>query len=296
MGQRGRAAMADATLLFGIGAAKAGTSWLYRYLCAHPDCHLRTIKELHFFDAIDDGRAAEQLRMLAERRRKLARRQADAADDANRARRIAEIEEYEGVLASADQGQYLSFLNRGRGGERLIADITPAYALLSEGRLARMAGMSADVRFIYLLRDPVARLWSHVRMIAGRRAAKGQELAQRAGAILERALSGGEDHILQRGDYRGALRRMTSALDPSRLFLAFYEELFTGATIARLCAFLGIAPVPADFGARAHEGVPLKMTDAQRNRAAGFLRPQYEFVEASLGRLPGAWETNRVGV
>ena len=107
--------MADATLLFGMGAAKAGTSWLYRYLCAHPDCHLRTIKELHFFDAIDEGREAEQLRMLAERRRKLARRRADAADDANRARRIAEIEEYEGVLASADQGQYLSFLNRGRG-------------------------------------------------------------------------------------------------------------------------------------------------------------------------------------
>ena len=34
--------MGDATLLFGIGAAKAGTTWLYRFLAAHPEVRLRS--------------------------------------------------------------------------------------------------------------------------------------------------------------------------------------------------------------------------------------------------------------
>jgi hypothetical protein len=37
------------------GATKAGTSWLCRYLLAHPDCHLRAIKERHFFNSADAG-------------------------------------------------------------------------------------------------------------------------------------------------------------------------------------------------------------------------------------------------
>ena len=52
--------MSEATLMFGVGATKAGTSWLYRYLADHPECHLRSIKELHFFDALDTGKVEQQ--------------------------------------------------------------------------------------------------------------------------------------------------------------------------------------------------------------------------------------------
>lgn len=40
------------TLLFGIGAPKAGTSWLHRYLSGHPDCHFPAQKESHYFDRL----------------------------------------------------------------------------------------------------------------------------------------------------------------------------------------------------------------------------------------------------
>lgn len=288
--------MADeATLLFGVGATKAGTSWLYRYLAAHPECHLRAIKELHFFDALDEGRQAAQLDALTATRDRLMRGDGGAGP-AERARRIADIDAYGPVLKSGDAAAYMEYLNGGRTDQRLIADITPAYALLSEGRLGRMACMSSDVRFVYLLRDPVARLWSHVRMIARRRSTTGHDVALRAGQVLERALSGAEMHIVRRGDYRAALTRLRSAVAPSRLFTAFYETLFQAETVTRLCGFLGLSSRPADFRRRVHAGVPVEMTDEQRDRAAVFLRPQYEFVEACLGRLPAAWEANRVGV
>lgn len=35
----------------GIGAQKAGTTWLYKNLKQHPNIWLPEIKELHYFDA-----------------------------------------------------------------------------------------------------------------------------------------------------------------------------------------------------------------------------------------------------
>jgi len=38
------------TPFFGIGAMRAGTSWLSELLGTHPDCGMPPYKELHFFD------------------------------------------------------------------------------------------------------------------------------------------------------------------------------------------------------------------------------------------------------
>ena len=48
-------------LFFGVGAAKAGTTWLHRQLSEHPECHFRTIKELHYFSAIEKGKLGDEL-------------------------------------------------------------------------------------------------------------------------------------------------------------------------------------------------------------------------------------------
>lgn len=40
--------------MFGIGAPKCGTTRMHRDLVAHPDCHFRAQKELHYFDTLND--------------------------------------------------------------------------------------------------------------------------------------------------------------------------------------------------------------------------------------------------
>lgn len=285
--------MGDAVLMFGMGATKAGTSWLYRYLAGHPDCHLRSVKELHYFDTVDHGDRAGRAAGMRARRDQLA---AKPGANADRARRIADLDALSDVIEGGDDADYLAYLDAGREDQRLVGDVTPAYGLLGEGRLAHMAGMAGQVRFVYLMRDPVARLWSHVRMIARRRNGADTQIAGQAGTILGRVLAGAEGHIAERGDYRGALARIDRALAPKQVFVAFYEELFSGAMIDKLCAFLGIGSHPADFARTAHAGVPVEMTPAQRADAAAWLAPQYEFVAARMGRLPQAWEANKVGV
>lgn len=289
-------------ILFCVGATKAGTSWLYRYLHGHPDCRLRSIKELHFFDTIDNDDYAFQLETWARLRRDLERRLEGAGEwrRGNLQRQIDDVDEMTAALlraqagdsagALADYRQYLT----GRAGEaKLVADITPGYALLSQARLAMMAALSPMVRVLYLMRDPVDRLWSHVRMQATRQLREGEDVALKSRRILNRVVNKGREvHVPARGDYRGAVERLQAAVPAAQLMVDFSERVLTGAGLERLCRFLGIAPVEAELDRREHVGVRLAMEPGQLSEARAFLAPQYEFVERNFGPLPERWQAN----
>jgi hypothetical protein len=278
------------TLLFCVGATKAGTSWLRDYLAGHPECHLRGARELHYFDCHDLGATWAR----ADVRKRIARlEEVLATSGAEQALvRAAELADLRALLAllqkPVDEAAYLAYLAEGRGEAKLLADVTPAYSLLSAERLGRMAGLLPDVRFLYILRDPIERLWSHVRMIARRRG-EGTVGKARAARILEAVIAGRETAIAVRSDYRRALERLREAVDPARLKVAFHEELLTAPGIGALCGFLGIAERPADLGRRVHQGMALTMEPAQIQAARDWLRPQYDYVERTMGRLPQAW-------
>jgi hypothetical protein len=284
--------MAQATLLFGIGAAKAGTTWLYRYLAAHPEVRLPAVKELHYFDTCETGKFDRQVtRMMRERKR---RKDRLPTGDARLDKRLQrEVWAYTGWLNVIREGQndagYLAFLNHNAEAARVVGDITPAYATLSEASLSRMAGLAPVTRFVFLMRDPLDRLWSNIRMAATR---KGGDLAATAGALLDKVLGGEDQTMAARCDYAGTLARLNAALDPAKLFTAFYETLFQPDTLARLCSCLGIAERPANTEARVLAGEDLTMTEAQRARAMAWLAPQYDAVRGHMGALPQRWTDN----
>ncbi|MBJ3763521.1 sulfotransferase [Maribius pontilimi] len=285
-------------LMFCVGATKAGTSWLHEQLAAHPDCHLRSIKELHFFDTMDEDRRTKEIAQVTRSRDDLIARRGKVSADrwGSFDTRIADRDDWIATLRDGGSDAYLDYLRDGQGKAKVIGDVTPAYALMPVERLAQMARLLPDTRFVYLLRDPVARLWSHVRMIAKRRAAPDPATPDRAARILKRTFRGDETEIAIRGDYAGALRRLDAAVDPKRLLVMFYEELFGGDGLTRLCAFLGIAPRKGDTGTRVHAGTPMKMTDEQRDMARTWLAPQYDCIRDRFGTLPDAWSANMVRV
>ncbi|WP_099823809.1 sulfotransferase [Oceaniglobus indicus] len=293
--------MAAPVLCLAVGATKSGTSWLHETLADHPACHLRSIKELHYFDALDNDRIDAEIRQITARRDELADRlqTAPIAKAGGLAQRIADRDEWLSVLrlGREDTGAYLDYLHRGGDGCAVVGDVTPAYALLSQERLRTMAGLTPDVRFVYLMRDPVARLWSHVRMMAARRGDDGTVDPRRARNILKRTLRGEEHEIEVRGDYRAALTKLRAAVPQDKLLCLFYEEIFGGDGMARLCAFLGIDPMAGDTERRVHEGTALDMAAGLREKATTWLAPQYEFVARTMGRnLPQEWLANMARV
>ncbi len=293
--------MGDPAIMICVGATKAGTSSLYTYLHDHPDCHLRSVKELHYFDAIDFDDTRFQLKTYAGLRRDFERRQekAKAKNEpwrvANLARRMMDVDELSRILLKGEDGlgDYLFYLLDGVGDRKLVGDLTPSYGLLSEERLRQMAHMAPDVRFVFLMRDPVDRLWSHVRMQAKRSLKEGQDVAEKAKRILNRAVNRDlEDHIVMRGDYARIVEKLKRAVPEDKLLIGFTEDLMTPDGLARMCAFLGISEMTVDQEPRTHQGVKLKLTDTQRHEAARFLAPQYAYVETTFGKLPARWQAN----
>ena len=284
----------DPTLLYVIGAAKAGTSWLYRYLRNHPDCHLRSIKELHFFDRIAEGwvdpsrnRLTAELSGLEE---KFVGAKAERLIELGT--EIADINAWLDVLRhDGDRtAAYLDYLKRGLDGEKLIGEITPSYALLSAATFDQMAGIAPDVRFIFIMRDPVERLWSHVRMEVRRKSATGEVDFAAARRLFFDVLSDKQPDIAARGDYAATVEKLKATVDPNRVLLAFTEEMLSDSGIRKICTFLGIRYVAPEIERRVHEGAHLSMRPRQRQAAREWLKPQYDYVEQLFGRLPKAWQ------
>jgi len=293
--------MTDLTLLYGIGATKAGTSWLHAWLSEHPEVHLWPHKELHYFNAIDDGRVMQQIDQICERRATLRARMKTTSDAARLdrlAHRVAEFDRYLGLIGPGriDPAAYLRFLSEGRGAAHVVGDVTPAYALLSEERLRYMARLGPRTRFVYLLRDPVDRLWSNARAMAAMRGGDADRVRRAALQIFDRWVDGRERALAARCDYGGALRRLFAAVPEADRFVGFYEEMFAPEATAAICAFLGIAPVAAPVSQPVNTGPDIALDRARRGIAAELLAPQYEEVKSLLGRVPGQWQPMGVKV
>jgi hypothetical protein len=284
----------EPTFVFCVGATKAGTSWLHRYLAAHDECHFRSLKELHYFGL---SRPAQFGAALRAGRQEIARLSSLLAqrDDGGAVTdsRIVDLRDWQKVLRvkAFDLAAYKAFLTQNIGQAHVVGDVTPAYALLPIETLQVMQSVGADVRVVYLMRDPLARLWSHVRMIA--KHLDRQKFAAGAMALLDRILGADPTPetkgIVARGDYAAIVPKLRLAFDPKRLLVMFYEDLISLPGVAKLSAFLGIAPGRAEFDRRVHQGVPLELPAEARARALVFLRPQYDFVARQFGEMPSAW-------
>lgn len=280
--------------LFCIGAAKCGTTWLYDYLRGHPECLLRGHKELHYFDTIEDmrlGKAIERLTKLIDRNEarlstlKPAERAKAAAD-------LLDVRDFQRVLQTChlDKNAYFRYMMTGLRGHRLVADITPDYANVSKDMLRKMVGVADKTRFVYLMRDPVARVWSHVRMDAKTALPKGADYEARAHEVLARAIAGEEKVITSHSNYARVLEKMEASIPAERRLAMFYEDLMTPAGLRTLCGFLGIRPVKADFERQVHVGRSATMTDDERAALRRMLQPQYEAVASRFPVLPKAWQ------
>lgn len=278
-------------ILFGAGATKAGTSWLWDYLFGHPDGHLRTIKELGFFGTnYPKGlhhRARKMEKEIAEFDAKLAEGKAEWPKWL--VRQMMDRAEFREALLSDDpQAGYLSYLLAGVGDKKFVADMTPEYGLAPVERMRAMTALG-NVRWIFLMRDPVDRMWSHVRMLVRRMKPAPDDFAAACMVKFDAVLAGEAEDVTLRSDYAAIHRRLTQAVPAGQLLSAFYEDVTAPDGVNRVTDFLGVARHPAKLEKRVHPGIPVDMPPALHQRARDWLRPQYDYVAREFG-LPASWE------
>ncbi|KAA9131519.1 sulfotransferase [Marinihelvus fidelis] len=222
-----------------IGAQKAGTTWLYRQLRAHPDAWLPPVKELHYFDREARRCAHHPLARLGEPGTRAAF--AEWLGELRHHRQPGDLAWGRHYFFGERNDQwYVRLFEPGR--ERLAGEFTPAYSAMSPGRISHVARLAPQARILLILRNPVERAWSHAVMNLCRFA--GRAVSDVSDEAFLAHFSGRGSR--RRGDYPGMLRRWQSAFPADQLHVRFYDELKAspGDFLAGVCQFLGLDPSP----------------------------------------------------
>lgn len=276
------------TFILGVGAQKCGTTWLHDYLAAHPQAQMPVLKELHYFDLVlrpDIFR----IDIAAKMREDIDR--AHAADPAGLARARREAEARKAM--TDDPESYVGFFRDLRLDTRLTGDITPSYSGLSAENFRQVRTLLRDagveVRVVFLMRDPVARAISQARMVMGLKHGDIPPWAIKR-RMLRRVMAPGN---LARARYDLTVRNLQAAFAPEELHLEFFERFFNEDSLRRLCAFLGLDYVAADFRKPENKvSAPLIFTDEDRAQLYRSLRPVYDGCREIFGnRIPESWES-----
>jgi hypothetical protein len=278
----------DGKIFFlGIGAQKAGTSWLHDYFASREDVFVPDMKELHYFDAKFrpdlcsrfDRQMVNRLRVILRKTLKnpnmlLALRDADTL--LARVRMIFDENEYRRYFAGRVAAKHLCY-----------GEITPSYAILGEEGFAEIKRQFSLSKIIFILRDPVERFYSALRM---------RERDQRGFSAFNNFFESlAKRNAVERTQYEETIKELDKVFSPEDVFVGFYETLFTDENINRLCAFLNIPFVTGQYSIVKNPSPLAIQLDAKRIQA-GLLAFQstYEFCEKRYGEaIPDSWYSHR---
>ncbi|HRX70261.1 MAG: sulfotransferase [Candidatus Competibacteraceae bacterium] len=183
----------------GIGAQKAGTTWLYEQLNHHPQVTFPLGKEVHFW---------------------------------NRPHDAAAVNLYLNSFVHIDRNPRKSFLLVDWITRCLIrpvpvapsvaGEITPAYGMLPLETIQEIHRYAPCLRLIYLIRNPIERAWSSALMALERAEMMIDEASDQW--FIDHFHSAGSR---QRGDYQTCLQTWREVFSEEQLLILRFEQIIT---------------------------------------------------------------------
>lgn len=283
-------------LCFVIGAQKAGTNWVHNYLKGHPDASVPLLKETGYWSTVRPPHRR------GDRLKKALKAQADKGPFGRAAARLLRGRYLETLamasrFAQGDQhgshSAYADVLFQDWRGEPAVCEADPQNALLGRETFSEMAALNADVRFVFLMRDPLSRLISGMRhSLLNRHGAKGVTSAALEAELRAALDQGGETLAFRRSRYDLTLDELDAAVAPERLHLFFYETFFTAPEFDRFNRALGLAPrkVRLDRVSHAGAGRDARVSADLAAEALARLAPTYDRLAERFGpAIPQGW-------
>ena len=222
--------LSGGVFLLGVGAQKAGTSWLYEQLQRRADTDFGVLKEYH----VHDARTVPELARF---------RRIDLS--LTRPRSWIQPRSLMRQVFIRRPGLYYSYftwlLRRPRRTGHAIGltgDITPSYAALSAETLQTIQtgflNRGISVRPVFLMRDPIERLLSSQRM---KQRKSGRHDVEEELSDLRRRIRKGPS---LRSQYGRTLENLSRSFGLQQCHIGLYETLFQPEPYAQLCEFLGL--------------------------------------------------------
>ena len=256
-----------------IGAHKAGSTWLYQQLDSHPDFWMPPVKELHYFDQLSRVQRAAGPRCRDERDRRFLER-----------------------LQSLSAEPSIDLENYGRLFEPkaslLSGDISPNYSTLSNEVIRQVVGYFPNLKVMFLARDPVERVWSHLSMEVHYRQIEPFDVTN----IDEVNRNLFRRGMLLRSYPSAVVARWKRYVHPAQFRVYFFDDLQSDPAELRrsILCFLGADPdkpgnrLTVDYNSWTRmEKLPL--TNKVRSHLAKFFKNELKTCAARLGGPARDW-------
>jgi hypothetical protein len=236
------------THFIGIGAHKAGSTWLHENLRKHPDVWLPPKKELHYFDRSPYYSSPSHLSSS----RNLFRHLFSSKKESKSYKKellhslyffskspcLGDLKWYLNYhFGPHDDEWYLSLFNRRH--EPVTGEITPAYSMLEAEDVEKVHRLLPDARVIFLLREPIDRAWSGLRY-RQKRNPKQPKLSDLSVEEVRQIIN--SPAFDQRANYPRTLQLWNQKFPREQLFIGFYDEILADPVnlLLRLFDFLGV--------------------------------------------------------
>ncbi len=239
----------------GIGAQKAGTTWLYCYLNRHRQIWFPPQKELHFFDrstkySNQNGLATDSVlsRIVGSEsweRIKTARR----IHVLHRCLKSGSRKQFKQAIwwskflfSDYDESWYSNFFS-GASSHQHRGEMTPAYSILDSEDIAQIKKINPDIKLIFLIRNPIDRAWSAIRYLKDR-----GYLDVKLDSSKEIIAALKQPRMILRGDYERTIDAYLEHFDSSQILVGFYDAIQNDPVtlMSEITTFLGVESFEED--------------------------------------------------
>jgi len=292
--QRAIMASTGSIQFLGIGAQKAGTTWLFEQLSQHPGIYLPVVKELHYFDRSPDypspnfchssrleDRVADPT--PTEWQRLVSRYLARSADP----RQVNDRWMLKYLFGHYDDDWYLDLFSDFQ--DRVCGEITPAYAMLSEIDVESVRSLIGSAKILFLMRNPIEREWSQFRFTFQR---GGPDQPEPTNEEILSFLA--QPAVTERSDYLTTIERWTKSFSLDNVFIGFYDDILIAPQrlLDEVCEFLGVPPLTLEESTLKrihHRSMKLPMPSEVREELQRRHRPMIEALATKFGEHPESW-------
>ncbi len=272
----------------GVGAQKSGTTWLHNMLSQHPGLWLPPLKEIHYFDVINNPRRAGELTPM------------DIARVAASLRHMKRA--FEGPQPDFEKMKTLYALTLigmrehtddwyGRifgiaPPQSVCGEITPEYAHLPDAGIEHVLRLNPRMKIVFLMRDPIERGWSSMRMA--------HEKTAETGGSVDFLRIAGSPHFLRYGDYMATIERYRKHAGADNMLLLYFDDVTARPLwlLERVCEFLGVPFADATFRKvqePKYQGQKMELERPVYERLRETLRPSYERLLALDSPVVRGW-------
>jgi hypothetical protein len=267
-----------------IGVQKAGTTWIYENLRRHPKIWMPPVKELQYFNELyipshakwtGGHRRGHGSRMLKNYLTRVPQEKWNYQYIA----RCADI--VDGVPSDEWYGNIFMLA----GSDQVCGEITPEYSLLPAIGIRHILRLAPDVKIVVSLRDPIDRIWSHLRMLT-------RNASDTSATNLIRIA--GYPDVSERANYPRILHEWSGLVAANRLLVLFLDDIISRPreVMINICGHLAVAFDDTHFPNlqnKVHVGeemeIPAEVYEFLRER----MRPVYEQLVVDFPEICGPW-------